>query len=142
MTRRAVTFLAERFASGLVHPGTDTQKPFAIPLPGLRTAGIPEEMAAEFAADANLPTTDTPKLIGEAVVHTMETDGGFRIVDTAELEELQRQAADAPDGARIVTLKCTCHNKPVLELTVDKSDEKQVNVKHLQLALEQHEATK
>ena len=140
VSTRAVTFLAERFASGLIHPGTETQKPFAIPLPGLRAIGIPPEMAQQFASDADMPSTDTPRLVGEAVVHTMTTEGGFTIVDTAELDELRKQAADAPDGTRVVELVCNCHGKPVFELTVDKHDKRQVNVKHLAMALEQHEA--
>lgn len=138
---RAVTFLAERLPHGLQHPGDETHKPFVIPLP-IGSSGIPPELADHFAAAAGMPSSDVPKLVGEALVSMLETDGEFTILDNTELAELRQAAADAPDGTRIVTLKCTCHNHPVIELTVDKSDEKRVNVKHLVLALEHHEATK
>jgi hypothetical protein len=122
----AAVQLIARALPALVHPGDETRKPFAIPLLGLRSAGVPPDMAKSFADQAGLPTSDAPKLIAEAVVHLLETDGNFTIIDTTELQDLRIQAADAPDGIRTVTVHCRCdrpRTDPLLVLTVGKTDQ-------------------
>lgn len=123
--QRIATLIAERIPHGLQHPGDPTadQPPFAIPLPGLRATGIPPELAARFAADAGLPSTDTPRLIGEALVHMIEADGDSTIIANAELAALRTQAADAPEGIRIITVYDRAdQSTPLFELTIGKTD--------------------
>lgn len=124
--QRIATLIAERLQhSGLPHPGNReaNQKPFTIPLPGLRRAGIPPEMAAQFAAEAGLPHTDTPKLVGEAIVNLLETDGAITLIDNDELAQLRQDAADAPDGVRVIKVYDRANrNEPLFHLTVGKTD--------------------
>jgi hypothetical protein len=138
----AATLIAERLPHGLPHPGDPqaNQKPFTIPLPGLRPTGIPPDMAAHFANQAGLPSADVPKLIGQAIVNLLETDGGYTILANTELAQLRQDAADAPDGTRIITLRCTCHNRDIFQLTIGKSDHVRIDPKQLARALEQHQA--
>lgn len=139
---RAVQLVTERLTHGLQHPGNPAanQKPFTIPLPGLRTTGIPPGMAQQFAATAGLPTADVPKLIAEAIVHQIETelDGGSEIISKTDLAALRRQAADAPDGTRIITLRCTCHHQDLMQVVIGKDDHVRINPDHLARALQHH----
>ena len=72
----AVDLLAARLSTGLIHPGNPDagQQPTPILLPGLSGTGIPEEMAAEFAREAGLPTNTAPRMLAEAIVALIETD--------------------------------------------------------------------
>lgn len=144
MNSRAVTFLAERFASGLIHPGNAQQKPFAV-LPGLREAGMSEEMKQQFAADAKLPSVDTGKLFGEAVVHSLTTDGGFTIIDTAkreaelaELERLRELVDGGPGKAKVYDWPCDCHGKTWLQVTLGKDGLLPANLRLIAKAVEHH----
>lgn len=138
---RAATLIAERLPTGIPHPGADGQKPFMVTLPGLRSTGIPPEMAAQFAQAAGLPHTDTPKLVAEAVVNLLETDGQMTIIDNADLAQLRQDAADAPDGTRIMTLRCTCHGREVFQLVIGKGDRATIDPGLLARAVEMHEAS-
>ncbi|EUA18456.1 putative gp80 [Mycobacterium xenopi 3993] len=104
--------IAQRLPEGLLHPGDPNanQPAKLIPLPGLRSTGIPPEMAKQFAAQAGLPSHDVPKLIGEAIVYLLETEG-FAIIPSTELEQLRTQAADAPTapGSSPCTAAATPH---------------------------------
>ena len=132
--QRAVDLLAARLSTGLLHPGNPDagQQPTPILLPGLSGTGIPEEMAAHFAYEAGLPGNDTPRLLAEAIIHMLETDlaGGSTIIADSELEQLRQAAADAPDGARIISVHCHCDTtmtNPLLALTIANSDAVTVN---------------
>ena len=51
----------------------------------------------------------------------LETNGGFTIIPTSELAQLRQDAADAPDGTRIISVHCHCdvqRTNPLLHLTV------------------------
>lgn len=127
MTNRdAIALLAKRLPDGLLHPGDDHSPPFAIPLPGLNASVIPQDMADQFSADAGIPKGNTAQLVAEAAVHTLEAEGDFEIITKAELAALRQQAADAPDGRRVVKVYCQCDSgrvDPLLTLAVGKSDE-------------------
>lgn len=141
---QAAEFLASRLPNGLQHPGDEAngQKPFTVNLPGLMSTGLPPEMEQQFAADAGLPSTDTPKLVAEATIHTLE-QAGYTVIRTSELEQLRTEAADAPDGTRIITAYCRCdHGKknPLLSLTVGKTDDVTIYAPPLLKALKQRAA--
>lgn len=129
MNGAAVTLLTKRLVAGVVHPGSAEKNmpPTPIPLPGLSSAGIPPEMAKEFADEAGLPSSDAPKLLAEAIVHLIESecDGGSTIIPNTELAALRKAAADAPDGTRIISLHCACDRTmtdPLLEFALGKDD--------------------
>ena len=138
----AVDLLASRLAAGLVHPGDpdNDQPPIALPLPGLSGTGIPPEMAEAFAAEAGLPHNDAPRLLAEAIVHLLESElaGGSTIVADTDLAALRTAAADAPTGARIVSVHCNCditQSNPLLEIAVGNTDRVMVNGSRLLRAL-------
>lgn len=140
MNKAAVDLIASRLPTGLPHPGDPTQNtpPKLLPLPGLKSSGIPPEMAEHFAAQAGFPTADAPKLIAEAILNLLETDGGFTIIPTEDLNALHTQAADAPDGTRIITVHCPTHNTALLELTINKTDQTTIPCHLLATAIEAH----
>lgn len=108
--RAAVDLLASRLAAGLVHPGDpdNGQQPIALPLPGLSSAGIPPEMAEQFARDAGYPSANIPLLIAEALVHLIETDGDSEIVRRSELATM-RAATKAAEPQRNRQIQVHCH---------------------------------
>ena len=136
----AARLIAERLPAGLVHPGDGSTKPTPIPLPGLASTGIPPEQAKHFARQAGLPAGNAPTLIGEAIVHLLETelDGGSTIIANTELAALRQAAADAPSGIRTIALHCQCdrtQSDPLLELRIGKTDKTIINAKPLLAAL-------
>lgn len=128
-------FLAEKL-NNLVHPGDENTKPFAIPLPGLRPAGIPQELAGQFAEQAGLPHLDTPRLIAEALAAAITQN--YAVLTREEAERLRQQAADAPTGHRVINIRTTPTGQPVLSITIDKtSNDVVVPAKALQKAAQQ-----
>lgn len=128
--KAAVDLLAAKLPAGLTHPGDPSkgQQAKAIPLPGLSNTGIPPDMAKAFADEAGLPGTDTARLLAEAIVHTL-TEAGLTIVADDDLEALRAQAADAPDGTRVIAVHTACDRaktRPILELTVTKTTDRAV----------------
>lgn len=98
--------LARSFGEGFVHPGDGKTGPVVVPIAGYRTTGMPPQMADIMDISA--------KLLGEAIVHTIETNGdGNTIITNTELEQLRARAdARPPIGARSTTFKCKlCDNK-------------------------------
>lgn len=130
MTRFAAA-LAARLPAGLIHPGnpaTNTQ-PRALPLPGLSTTAIPPEMAAHFAEQAGLPSSDVPRLLAEAIEHLIAADLDSTIISNRELAQLRQAAADAPDRTRIITVHTTCdrtRTAPLLQLSVTTTSDRTV----------------
>jgi hypothetical protein len=118
----AAALIADRLQTGLQHPG-DTQNPaFTLSLPAMRSNGLPQEMAAQWAAEAGLPSHETPKLLSEALIHELE-QGGYTVIPTADLEQLRQDAADAPDGTRVVHVVDARDRQTVLFLlTIGKDD--------------------
>ena len=123
---RITTFLAERLAAGLWHPGDPAkdQKPKLIPLPGLASSGIPPEMAEQFAQEAGLPSANVAQLVAEAIVNVIETDGETEMVPRAELQQLRAQAATFaanPPAGQMVTVCCHCSPaEPLAELSLGR----------------------
>ena len=132
-----VTLIAERLPHGIPHPGNPeaNQKPFTVVLPGMRSTGIPNEQAELYAAAAGLPHTNTPKLLAEALVNLLQTDGDMTIIANSELAELRQAAADAPDGTRIIKVKD--RGQVLFELTIGKTDETTIDRRLLARALGQ-----
>ncbi len=114
MNQAAVDLIAAALPAGLCHPGDDTTSPRVIPLPGFRTTGMSDEQAQELVGQS-------ATLVAEALVHLLE--GEYEILPKTEATQLRQDAADAPDGTRIIKVKKTPNTPPVLELTVGKSDE-------------------
>lgn len=109
--------ISKHLAEGIVHPGNPEadQAPMPILLPAFRTAGMPKE-------HTELVQT-TVKILGEAIVHLIETEGESVIVPRDELAQL-RTAVDGVDPhARSVAVYCRrCdrpRSNPLAHLVVD-----------------------
>lgn len=102
--------VAHALAEGaLVHPGTDQTGPIPLPLPMFRTTGMPTEQANHFAQQAGLPHGDIATLVGEALVHTIETDGDHELISKTELAQLRAIAANTkPQRYRQPHFHCNC----------------------------------
>lgn len=105
------TAIAELIAAKLpelTHPGHG-QGAIALPVASFRTAGIPPEMAEQFARDAGYPSANIPLLVAEALVHLIETDGDSEIVRRSELATMRAATAAAePARNRQITVHCHC----------------------------------
>jgi hypothetical protein len=123
---RAVALLAERLPHGLTHPGdpNSNQPAKVIPLPGLSDLGMPPGMAEFFAREAGLPANDAPKVIAEAIVHTLKINR-LKIVSEDYLEQLIADAATLEDidpSAPIVGVFCKCNReKPIVGITIGRA---------------------
>lgn len=118
MNQAAADLLASRLPTGLPHPGDNQQEPFLIPLPAFRATGMLPDQAEEMIGAS-------AKLIAEAIVNLLETDGGFEIIPRHDLQQLQTQAAEEPDGTRVVHVHCHCDTQlqqPLFDITIDKTD--------------------
>lgn len=114
MNRADADLFASAFNAGaLYHPGDEQTPCRPIPIPGFRNTGMTDAQAAEMIGQAS-------KLWGEALAHFVETHGKT-IIDTTELAQLRAEAADAPDGTRIIHIHTTPTSPPVLELPVKKT---------------------
>lgn len=92
MPNESVSNLVARKLGELSHPGDETTGgPIVVPLMGYRTAGMSPEQIEAFGMDKNA------RLVGEAIVHTIEQDG-WEIVSAAELGRLRQLAAQAETG--------------------------------------------
>lgn len=84
--------ISDRLTNGLQHPGypgTD-QPPVLIRLPLFKTAGLPPDFYTQIE--------ETVKMLGEAIVHTIETDGESVIIPKAELDALREELAQLKEG--------------------------------------------
>lgn len=115
-----VDLLAERLPNGLVHPGNNGDQPAKpIPLPGLSSAGIPQGMAEQFAKDAGLPASDAARVVAEAILHLL-TSEGWSVVRTDVLEQTQAQA-NTPTPGTAVEVYCTCsRTQPLLTVATGR----------------------
>lgn len=107
MPSPATAQLIARALPELVYPGDGKSGPVAIPLPMFRSTGITPEMAEQFAKDAGLPPVELTTLVGEAIVHVIESNAKT-IIDNAELEAL-RQAAAEREHLRHRQVEVSCH---------------------------------
>jgi hypothetical protein len=118
--------IAERLPNGLVHPGDGDKQPAKpIPMPWLGNLGLPPGQSEQFSREAGMPTNDAPKVLAEAIVHLLETDGGFAIVPRTEIAQLRAQAATLDDlnpSAPLVAIHCRCNpTEPVLSLALGRA---------------------
>lgn len=103
-----IDIVTQGFASGLIHPGDDTHKPFPLPLPTFRPIQGPPEMAEHFAKEAGLPSPDIARLTAEALDELLEASGKS-VVDTAEITRLRKLEVDTePRRKRTIALTCNC----------------------------------
>jgi len=114
MNQAAVDLLARTLPQGLPHPGDEHTPPRVVPLPGFRTTGMSDEQAQELVGQSS-------KLVAEAVIHLLEAE--FDILPKAEAAQLRQDAAEMPDGTRIIHVRTTPTSEPVLSLTVGKADD-------------------
>lgn len=97
------SLISSNLKTGLPHPGYKEQNVPAqvIHFPGMNFRGMPQEMLDHYAREAGLPSSDLPKLVGEAIVNLIETQGDSEIVNKAELGNL-RDAAGEVEKLRAV----------------------------------------
>lgn len=118
MNQQAVDVLTRALPVGLGHPGDENTPSRIVAVPGFRTTGMPDDQAQEFVGER-------AKLLAESVVHTIES-AGITMIPTAELDQLRQDAADAPDGTRVIQICTTVTDEPVLMLTVTKAADRVV----------------
>ncbi len=120
----AVSELIASRLSTLVHPGDEKTKPFAIPLPMFASAAaLPPEMAAQFATEAELPTPDIAKLVGEAIAHLLEDEGGVELSLTrTEVEKLRADATVNVEKHRQPKVSCRTCGNPLFRINVDTTN--------------------
>lgn len=117
MSQAVIDFIAQKLRTGLCHPGDSNTPSRIVPLPGFRNTGMSDEQAEEFIGQA-------AKVVAEALFHEIDSFGAAIGITKAEVEQLRQDAADAPDGTRVVTLHCGNVNSPaLLQLTVGKTDQ-------------------
>lgn len=118
MNQAFVDLLTRTFASGaLQHPGDANTPARLIPLPGFRSAGMGDDQTQEMIGAA-------AKLWAEAIGSV--TDNEFEVLSKADAAQLRQAAADAPDGTRIIRVYDRADHqrtKPLLELTIGKTDD-------------------
>ena len=107
MPNPAIAALIADKLPDLTHPG-DGSGAISLPVSTFRTAGIPPEMAEQFARDAGYPSANIPLLIAEALVHLIETDGDSEIVRRSELATM-RAATKAAEPQRNRQIQGHCH---------------------------------
>lgn len=108
MPNQAIAQLIADKLPDLTHPG-DGSGAISLPVSTFRMAGIPPEMAEQFAREAGYPTANIPKLIAEAIVHVIETDGDSTIIRNSELADMRAaQAAAEPQRNKQVEVRCNC----------------------------------
>jgi len=79
--------IANKLTNGLPHPGNIEagEEPVTIRLPLFKMASMPAEMYQQVE--------HTVKMLGEAIVHVIETDGDSEIVKKSELQALRDELA-------------------------------------------------
>ena len=113
MNQSAVTLVANALPKGLIHPGQNG-RPTPVQLPGFNTTGMTDEQAQEFIGGA-------ATLLAESIVALLEQD--FEIVTKHDMAQLREDAATAPDGTRIISVREVSETGPeLMQLTVGKAD--------------------
>lgn len=110
--------IARKLRDGLLHPGDPERNiaPTPIALP-FRTTGMPAEMADLI--------NDTVKLLSEAIVHAIESEGDCEIVPRADAKSLRIAAGDKAGAPNLVPVHCRCDRdfqNPLVILTVTDPD--------------------
>lgn len=115
VNRAVVDLIARTLPQGLFHPGDENTPSRVVAIPGFRLTGMGDEQAEEMIGAA-------AKVFAEAVTHLIEQD--YELMPKADAAQLRQDAADAPDGTRIITVHRGNTNTPaLLALTVGKTDQ-------------------
>ncbi|WP_232784693.1 hypothetical protein [Mycobacteroides chelonae] len=121
-----VELLTRTFAAGaLPHPGTGNGQPQVIPIPGFRSAGMSDDQAQAMIGEAS-------KTWAEALDYVIGTE--FEVLTKADAAQLRQDAAEAPDGTRIITLydqRDHQRKTPLWVLTIGKTDDVTIDVRQL-----------
>jgi hypothetical protein len=101
------SLIAKHLSTGLPHPGNPAkgQPAILVPLPGFRTDGMSPQQVEQVEA--------ATMIIGQAIVHLIETGTNSELVDKAELEQLR-----APPPGQPLPVECMTCRKPMLWLSV------------------------
>lgn len=119
-----IDLLVRQFSRGVLpHPGNpDLNTPsHLIPMPGFRAAGMSDEQAEKMIGAA-------AKEWAEAIESVI--GGEFECLTKADAAQLRQDAADAPDGTRILTFYDRADHQlqsPLLQLTIGKTNDVMVN---------------
>jgi hypothetical protein len=99
---RITELIAAKLRSGLTHPGDPERNIPSRPIvtPFGRTAGMPKEMADLMNAST--------KMWAEAIVHTIETEGGCELVPREDAVEMRRAVGAGPPAALTLPVHCRC----------------------------------
>lgn len=117
MNQAVVDFIARKLTTGLCHPGDDNTPSRIVPLPGFRNTGMSDEQQQEFIGQA-------AKIVAEALYHEIDSFGAAISVTKAEVEQLRQDAADAPDGVRVLNGRRGNKAGPIVcELVIDKTND-------------------
>lgn len=116
---RIAELISARLQSGLVWPGDPDKElpPKPIILPIFRTVGQPQEVADLV--------NETAKMLGEAIVHLIRSDGGMELVpaDSMTAHRTREERAEvAGVASRPTPVHCRCDvdfNDPLMILTID-----------------------
>lgn len=118
MNQSLVDLLTHTFSKGvLAHPGNDNAPSYLIPIPGFRSAGMSDEQAEKMIGAA-------AKEWAEALASTIQ--GEFECLTKADAAQLRQDAAEAPDGTRVITVYDRADHQrstPLLQLTVGKTND-------------------
>lgn len=118
MNQALVGLLARTFSTGsLPHPGDDNTPSRLIPIPGFRAAGMSDEQAKELIGEA-------AKLWAESLASVIE--GEYVLLTKADAAQLRQDAAEAPDGTRIITVYSQSdhqHQSPLWQFTLGKTND-------------------
>ena len=87
MNTAIADLIANKLTNGLPHPGNKEagEEPVTIRLPLFKMASMPAEMYQQVE--------HTVKMLGEAIVHVIETEGNSEIVRKDELQALREELA-------------------------------------------------
>ncbi|OHT86913.1 hypothetical protein [Mycobacteroides saopaulense] len=118
----AVDLVAKALATeGLFHPGDENTPSRPVNMPGFRNTGMSDEQTQEFVGQA-------AKIVAESIVHLIEAE--FELLTKADAAQLRQDAADAPDGTRILTFYDRADHQlqsPLWQVTIGKTDNVMVN---------------
>lgn len=112
--KKIAELIAGALRNGVTHPGRNGGDPMPIVIPMFRTAGMPQEMTELV--------DETTTLLGEAIVHLIETDGESEIVSKDQATQLRIAESDA--AVRNVSVHCRCdsdRSNPLAVLTITNS---------------------
>lgn len=126
MNQAVVDLLARTFARGVLpHPGDENTPSHLIPMPGFRAAGMSDEQAEKMIGAA-------AKEWAEAIESVI--GGEFECLTKADAAQLRQDAADAPDGTRIITVyRDSDHQRqsPLWQFTLGKTNDVMIPARQL-----------